>query len=302
LIPTDRNFQILDLFIGGNGIAEYRGPSELQLPTDVDWRKGVRINGRAPVWRFAFCVHRCHPAAWVAVMDPRHGAIVVESHDAAVPAAGTLIPLEDFQNFLQKHERQQAPPGPAPADQARCIAFVGPPHSGKSVLLRCLYRVLQARVPIERFQRDIFLIRACPGGEGNFFGEIPLDRALMLRNKAVWDQDFVEQICGPLKGVAKNKRLVLVDVGGKIDRRNHQILSHCTHAVIVSRDTSAIPEWRGALRASDTELIAEIESALGAVCEAAGSNPLRLRLGPLDRERPIESLPEEFIATVLPGE
>ncbi len=63
LIPTDRNFQILDLFIGGNGIAEYRELSELQFPTDVDWRKGVSINGRAPVWLFVFCVHQCHPAA-----------------------------------------------------------------------------------------------------------------------------------------------------------------------------------------------------------------------------------------------
>jgi CRISPR-associated protein Csx3 len=298
LIPTSEDFQLLDVFIGGNGIADPQELAEVHLPAGIDWRKGVIINGRGPIWLYAFLVHQCHPAAWVAVMDPRHGAIIVEAHHPAAPAVGSAIPLERFQEYLPKHEAGQRSAKPSDADTRKRIVFVGPPNSGKSVLLRALYSRLQARLPMEQFQRDVFLIRACPDGEGNWFGEIPLDRAVTLRHKSVWDDAFVADMCKHLEGVVKNKQLILVDLGGRIDRYSQQILNRCSHAVIVSRDPAAIAEWRGALRASEIKVLAEIESVLEDVCQVLGGEPLRLRLGVLERGKEISRLPEELVETI----
>lgn len=298
LIPTPESFQLLDVFIGGNGIADPQDLALLQLPIGVDWRKGVLISGRGPIWLYAFLVHQCHTAVWIAVMDPRHGAIVVEAHYPAAPAVGSAIPLERFQEYLPKHEAVPHSAKAPDADPRKRIVFVGPPNSGKSVLLRALYSGLQARLPIEQFQRDVFLIRACPDGEGNWFGEIPLDRAATLRHKSHWDEAFVTDICGHLEGVAKNKQLILVDLGGKIDRYSQQILNRCSHAVIVSRDPSAIAEWRGALRASEIKVLAEIESVLENVCQVLGNEPLRLRFGALERGKEVSRLPEELVETI----
>jgi len=104
LVPTAENFQLLDIFIGGNGIADHRDLAQLQLPPGLDWRKGVIINGRAPIWLYAYLVHQCHPAAWLAVVDPRQGAVVVEAHHPDAPAVGSIIALDRVQQYLSKHE------------------------------------------------------------------------------------------------------------------------------------------------------------------------------------------------------
>lgn len=106
LIPTPEDFQLLDMFIAGNGIADPRDLANLHLPPGVDWRKGVIINGRAPIWLYALFVHECHPAVWVAVMDPRHGGVVVEKHHTAAPDVGSVIALDRFQQYLPKHDRE----------------------------------------------------------------------------------------------------------------------------------------------------------------------------------------------------
>ncbi len=298
LIRAREDFQLLDIFIGGNGIADPQELAGVHLPAGIDWRKGVIINGRAPIWLYALFVHQCHPAVWVAVMDPRHGAVVVETHHSAAPDVGSVIALKRFQEYLPRHDPEGPRVKPTGADQRSCIAFVGPPHSGKSVLLRALYNVLQSTLPIEQFQRDVFLVRACPDGEGNWFGEIPLELAVTLRHKSRWDDAFVAQLCGHLDGVAKNKRLILVDLGGKIDRYAQQILSRCNHAVIISRDPLAIAEWRGALQASEIKVLAEIESVLENACEVLGQSPLRMRIGPLERGQMISNLPQDFVETI----
>jgi CRISPR-associated protein Csx3 len=42
----------------------------------------VIVEGRSPIWRYGFALHKLHgsPAAAVAVYDPRLGAVVVASH------------------------------------------------------------------------------------------------------------------------------------------------------------------------------------------------------------------------------
>lgn len=298
LIPTPDNFQLLDIFIGGNGNAAPQDLAELQLPP-IDGRQGVLINGKAPVWLYAYLVHQCHAAMWVATMDPRLGAVVIETHQAAhdphYRAAGSVIALEEFQAYLPTRAPQKPPGKNQPLPRGKVVALVGPPHSGKSVLLGALYRELQQRLPAEEFQRDVFLVRACPDGEGNWFSDIPAELAMTLRFKNQWDDAFAQGVCQNLETLAKTKRLVLVDVGGRIDQRNQWILNCCTHAVIVSRDPQAVGEWRGALQSSDVQLLAEVESTLEEVCEVLDETPFRCRIGKLERGRTDIALPLELI-------
>ena len=103
------------------------------------------------------------------------------------------------------------------------------------MLLRAVHEQLQRLSP-ETFQRDTFLLRACPDGEGNWFGEIAPDLAATLRYKKQWDEAFVTGMTAQIRALTESKRLLLVDLGGRIDRRTQSILNCCHAAVIVSRD------------------------------------------------------------------
>ncbi len=63
-----------------DGVIEPQDLTGLALPEGIQWRQGIVIEGRAPVWLYGYLVHQCHPAAWVGCYDPRLGAIVVASH------------------------------------------------------------------------------------------------------------------------------------------------------------------------------------------------------------------------------
>jgi CRISPR-associated protein Csx3 len=63
-------------------------------PPEINPRHGVIISGRGPVWLFAALVHHYHPSAWQAI-DPRLGAVVVESHHTSAPDVGSIVELND---------------------------------------------------------------------------------------------------------------------------------------------------------------------------------------------------------------
>ena len=65
----------------------------LALPKGINWRQGVVIEGKAPIWLYSYLVHECHPSAWVACYDPRLGAVVVATHDVAI-AVGTVLDVQ----------------------------------------------------------------------------------------------------------------------------------------------------------------------------------------------------------------
>jgi len=46
----------------------------------VNPRKGVIISGRGPIWLHCFLAHKYHHTKFVAIYDPRLGAVVVQSH------------------------------------------------------------------------------------------------------------------------------------------------------------------------------------------------------------------------------
>ncbi len=69
-------------------------------PPKVNFRKGVIISGRGPIWLHCFLAHEYHPARFVAHYDPRlGGAVVVQSHTPEVKE-GELIPLGEFEKDL----------------------------------------------------------------------------------------------------------------------------------------------------------------------------------------------------------
>ena len=59
------------------------------------------IEGKAPTWLYAYLVHACHTAAWVATFDPRlgediahsGGGVVVATHSQQV-AVGEVLTVE----------------------------------------------------------------------------------------------------------------------------------------------------------------------------------------------------------------
>jgi len=103
LFKTNHHFQILELNLKGNGLIEPSDLKNVKLPKGIDFRKGVVIYGKAPVWLFAFLSHELHIAKWVATFDPRIGAVVVQSHDASSPQVGDVISSEEVLELLNDH-------------------------------------------------------------------------------------------------------------------------------------------------------------------------------------------------------
>jgi CRISPR-associated protein Csx3 len=69
-----------------NGIIAPADLKELALPGNIIWSQGVVIEGKAPTWLYAYLVHACHIAAWVATFDPRLGEEIAHSGGGVVVA------------------------------------------------------------------------------------------------------------------------------------------------------------------------------------------------------------------------
>jgi CRISPR-associated protein Csx3 len=155
------------------------------------------------------------------------------------------------------------------------VLIGGPPHSGKSVLAYSLTRALrEAKV-------DHLLLRACPDGEGDWSHETPSSTVRLLRFKQTWSQAWVDGVC---QAIAHRQLPLLVDTGGKIDRWQEEILSHCTETILISGDPADLDAWRETADRCGTPILAELESSLsepGVLWSA--EVPLRGRLHGLER-------------------
>ncbi|MCT7948546.1 CRISPR-associated ring nuclease Crn3/Csx3 [Ancylothrix sp. C2] len=68
-----------------DGIITPKDLQQLQLPKGIDSTKGIVVEGKGPIWLYAYLTHECHTTAWVGCYDPRlGGAVVVESHSGEV--------------------------------------------------------------------------------------------------------------------------------------------------------------------------------------------------------------------------
>lgn len=104
------NYQHLHIQISApDGLIEPADLKTLFLPENMVWSQGVVIEGKAPIWLYAYLVHACHPAAWVACFDPRlgeakpqsGGAIVVATHTRQV-VVGQVLPVDLPDAIFQK--------------------------------------------------------------------------------------------------------------------------------------------------------------------------------------------------------
>ena len=118
------------------------------------------------------------------------------------------------------------------------VAFVGPPHSGKSVFIAEIFKYLQRVNKI-----SFFLQRAAPDGEGMWSAESDQEIVKRIRRKGKFSEEFVKFVTNSITRLADNFQLVLVDCGGRITEQNHRIISVCTHFVVVSSNRDATADW-----------------------------------------------------------
>lgn len=289
LLDTSQDFQILEIVLENNGIISPEDLNSFELPKDIDWSKGIVIYGRAPIWLYSFLVHQCHPSAWVAVYDPRYGAIVIEAHKPEAPPVGHIIEQKRILKFLGVDSTEQ-----------KIIAFLGNPHTGKSVFLRLLRQSLKSILPPEEFHRNLFVVKACPDGEGDWFSDLGESEAKIYRYKNHFNQEFVERIVEEIDKLRNEKKLLFVDCGGKIDRFNQAILNKCTHCLILGTDEVSIAEWRGAAKLCGLNVICEILSSKDFVSDVISREPLKIVFGFLDRNASnFPEIPKELIQKIL---
>lgn len=300
IIPTDKNYQILDIFLDDDGIANTNELTNLNLPQNTNPMKGIVLYGRGPIWLYSYITHLCHPFPFVAVFDPRIGAIVVENHVKNSLKIGDIIKSDEIlNNIVAKNEIKTKEYEPSIKDY-KAIALIGPPHSGKSILLDLIRKQIKGYIDNDFIQKYFYILRACPDGEGNWSNETQQQYVKILRYKNKFNDDFVNNILQHLSNITKTKKIVLVDCGGIIDKYNQRIWNLCTHAIIVSSDKSLITEWRGAAKASALEILAEIESTLEYKIDIIDtSDILKISLGPLEREKNDITLPEIFLKSII---
>ena len=296
VIPANKNFQILEIELKSNGQIEPEDLKNLKLPKALDFTKGVIIFGKAPVWLFAFLSHELHIAKWVATFDPRIGAIVVQSHGVHSPQKGEIILPGIINMYLSKEDSKKKINKPKKPQKAKVISIVGPANSGKSVFIKELRKELNKTLG-QKFRKEFFIIRACPDGEGDWFGDINPEEGKQFRHKKIFDDDFVNRIVQDLKNIKESKKYILVDCGGKIDKKNQLIFNESTHAIIVSGDKEKVHEWEGAIKASELELMAVIHSKTKNISKITGKR--EFEIGKLFRDNNSIKIPNEVIKLLI---
>ena len=261
--------------------------------------QGVILYGRVPTWLMAYAATHVPPTSpWIGVYDPKLQAAVIVHSRVKELQEGDRIPLHegDVSQIQEQLKVAASDVQERESDELAAsirLAIVGPPHSGKSVFSYALQRALDACYP-----EDVYLLRAVPDGEGNWFHELPSGKAMLYRQKGRWSNAFVTRMEEAIKRLSKQKRFVLVDTGGKIDSYTRRLLSACTHAFIVSRSPEETCLWQGAVQAAGAELVGIIHSSLEPVGELLEEGPPPVwRIGPLERGKH-PSIPDGLLRSV----
>jgi CRISPR-associated protein Csx3 len=137
------------------------------------------------------------------------------------------------------------------------ISIGGPPHSGKSVFVLSLFNRL-----VRDFQKDVFLERACPDGEGRWSGETSPDHVRRIRRKQPFSEEFVVKKCKSLENLGERFRIVLVDLGGKLAPDIEEFFRRSTHCILLSHSQDQLVSWSAAARAAECEVLAAFHSRL----------------------------------------
>ncbi len=135
------------------------------------------------------------------------------------------------------------------------ILIGGPPHAGKSVLTYSLTQALRKR------HIDHYVIRACPDGEGDWSQEIDREAVRLIRIKGQWKPEFVRSVCHALE---RRHFPLLVDMGGRPEAWQRDIISSCTHSLLLLRsdDEASSDFWQRLVQENGLLPLARLNSLL----------------------------------------
>lgn len=284
IVDTDKDYQILDIRILNDGLLSPSDLSKIALPDNLTTNKGVVICGKAPIWLYAYLIHKLHHCQWLATFDPRLGAIVVQNHQPDGRKEGEIIHIDEIKPWLESIPKEEKKRNKTSNELEKLVVVVGgPPHSGKSVFIQALRKRLHQLNP-ESFLNNFYIIRACPDGEGDWFGEIPESEGRQFKISGDFTDNFAEKMAQAIENAKKVKNIVLVDVGGKLDKKNNLIFSKCNSGIIVSNNYESALEWKGAFDLSEIKFLARINSVLNGKNELIATNPLEITLTDLCRD------------------
>lgn len=133
------------------------------------------------------------------------------------------------------------------------IVICGSPHSGKSVFITNLYKILP--------QKYTFLIRACPDGEGVFSNNKNQNIIQLTKRKGEMSSEFVKEVKQQIS--KETAPIVLIDVGGLQSKENEEIFEDCDLAIILDKSQESINDWKDFCKEQKVGILAEIKSELG---------------------------------------
>lgn len=296
VVQSEKDYQLLDFKILGDGLIKPCNLNNLELPQDLISNKGVVISGKAPIWLYAYIIHELHSFAWIATFDPRIGAVVVQNHIPQGRNISEIIPIEEIQPLIEKAKIDKIKVD-RPQTQIDNLVVVigGPPHSGKSVFIQALRNNLREMEP-DSFNENVYIIRACPDGEGDWFGDLSEEQGKIFRYSNIFTNQFAEQMAEAIENTSKTKKIVIVDVGGKLDRKNNLLFSKCNSGIIVSSNPQETIKWIGAYEQSELKLLATINSKLEGETKVISNDPLEIDISNLDRNKVKDIIiPQEII-------
>lgn len=243
LIVTTKNFQILDVKL--NRQISPNDLHDIVIPK-VNSAKGVILSGRGPVWLSQYFLSKLIHVPWFAQFDPRFGALITSSKKPELFLK--KIRLNNIVKFF-----------PRPELKPQIIAFLGPPHSGKSVFLYALHKAL-LKENFNFFNEELFIIKGAPDGEGIWSSEIPQNLVQVIRYKNKFNSNFVRNVIRQIQNISKTKSFLFVDCGGKLDEFNLTILKYCNSVIFFASKKVIIREWKEYFK--NVKPLAEVTSIL----------------------------------------
>jgi CRISPR-associated protein Csx3 len=282
LVDTKLDFQVLDI-----KLRDTITPNDLKYIKfpQTDSLKGLIISGRIPLWLCSYIHSIYRNKIWVAQYDLRFGALITQCKNKDLMLK--KIRRDKIEKYISSGKKE-----------ALVIAFLGPPHSGKTVFLFSLFKKL-LKENYDYFNREAFIIKGCPDGEGIWSSEIPQLLVTKVRYKNKFTKRFIDEVIRQIKFASKIKSILFVDCGGKIDDANSKILSNCNAAIIVSNDNEKTEEWKTAYINNKLKLIAEIKSTLTSQIDSRVDNKsdgcLYMTISGLDRENKNVIIPKDIV-------
>lgn len=171
------------------------------------------------------------------------------------------------------------------------VIIAGPPHSGKSVFIYGLCKLLR--------RGSYFLFRACPDGEGSWTYRAEANNG--LRRKGKFDRSFMDYVLSGLKNVASSSvPLTLVDVGGERSAENEKIFAECDAFIVLSSSEDEMMKWRGFGQNAGLVCLALLRSDLHGEHTLESSDlPVRGTVAGLERGQLVISPCHEALAEIL---